>query len=61
MKVGDDLHSCTSEISSETITFNDNPALKGYKFTIVDTPGFDDTYEEDFVILEHIAHWLEKM
>jgi len=60
MKVGNELTSCTSKISAEDIRFEDNEALRGLNITIVDTPGFDDTYLEDAAILKNIATWLEK-
>jgi predicted GTPase len=35
------------------------PELRGYRLVLLDTPGFDDTHEEDVEILKRIAKWLE--
>ena len=58
MKVGHDITSCTSTLQYEVV---DNPStrkLEGRRVIIVDTPGFDDTYEDDVEILRRIAVWL---
>jgi hypothetical protein len=58
MLVGHDISSCTSVLQYAIV---DNPStrkLKGHRVIIVDTPGFDDTYEDDVEILRRIAVWL---
>ena len=58
MGVGHDISSCTSKLEYAII---DNPStskLEGRRVIIVDTPGFDDTYEDDVEILRRIAVWL---
>jgi len=56
MVVGHDVSSCTSTIQYAIV---DNPSLlNGHRVVIVDTPGFDDTYEDDVEILRRIAVWL---
>lgn len=61
MKIGRGLTSCTGEL--ETVVLEpiaSDPKLNHYRITIVDTPGFDDTYKGDSEILNKIADWLEK-
>ena len=58
MPVGHDLSSCTSTLQYAIV---DNPStrkLEGRRVIIVDTPGFDDTYEDDVEMLRRIAVWL---
>ena len=57
MRVGHDISSCTSTIEYAVV---DNPSrlINGHRVIIVDTPGFDDTYEDDVEILRRIAVWL---
>ena len=56
MAVGHDILSCTSTLQYAII---DNPSSgEGHRVIIVDTPGFDDTYEDDVEILRRIADWL---
>ena len=58
MLVGHDISSCTSTLQYAIV---DNPStrkLEGRRVIIVDTPGFDDTYEDDVEILRRIAVWL---
>ncbi|KAF9536664.1 hypothetical protein CPC08DRAFT_24567 [Agrocybe pediades] len=54
-KVGHELTSCTSELHPITLNFPNDPFLQQYKITLVDCPGFDDTYVGDAAILQHIA------
>ncbi|KAK6222938.1 hypothetical protein LQW54_000749 [Pestalotiopsis sp. IQ-011] len=49
LKVGDDIFSCTQEIASESFEYN------GRKITLIDTPGFDDTYVSDADVLKTVA------
>ena len=57
MLVGHDISSCTSTLQYKII--DNNPSLpKGHRVIIVDTPGFDDIYEDDVEILRRIADWL---
>ncbi|KAJ2920747.1 hypothetical protein H1R20_g16347, partial [Candolleomyces eurysporus] len=62
VKVGTDLVSCTKE--PESIVFDGLTdhwkRIKGHRIVIVDTPGFDDTYVDDFEILKRISKWLEQ-
>ncbi|RXW12712.1 hypothetical protein EST38_g13143 [Candolleomyces aberdarensis] len=62
VKVGDDLVSCTSQ--PESIVFDcltDHwKRIKGHRIVVVDTPGFDDTYVDDFEVLKRISKWLEQ-
>ncbi|KAJ2936283.1 hypothetical protein H1R20_g811, partial [Candolleomyces eurysporus] len=60
--VGEELVSCTSQLESIIIEGQTNnwKRIKGHRIVIVDTPGFDDTYVGDFVILQRIAKWLEE-
>ena len=61
MKVGRGLTSCTGELEAAVLEpAYDDPILKEFRITIVDTPGFDDTYKQDAEILNKIADWLEK-
>ncbi|KAF8064986.1 P-loop containing nucleoside triphosphate hydrolase protein [Lyophyllum atratum] len=62
MPVGHKLTSCTSQLEYAVIESVESPypALKGCRVIIVDTPGFDDTYEGDAEILQRIATWLEE-
>ena len=58
MPVGHDLSSCTSTLQYAIV---DNPSTRkfeGRRVIIVDTPGFDDTYEDGVEILRRIADWL---
>ena len=58
MPVGHDISSCTSALQ---YAFVDNPStrkLGNRRVIIVDTPGFDDTYQDDVEILRRIAVWL---
>ena len=57
MRVGHDISSCTSTIQYAVV---DSPSLliNGHRVIIVDTPSFDDTYEDDVEILRRIAVWL---
>ncbi|RXW17097.1 hypothetical protein EST38_g8749 [Candolleomyces aberdarensis] len=60
--VGEELVSCTSQLESIIIEGQTNhwKRIKGHRIVVVDTPGFDDTYVGDFVILQRIARWLEE-
>ena len=56
MPVGHDISSCTSTVQYEIV--DNPPPCKGHRVIIVDTPSFDDTYEDDVEILRRIAVWL---
>ncbi|KAJ2934636.1 hypothetical protein H1R20_g2462, partial [Candolleomyces eurysporus] len=60
VQVGEQLVSCTSQLESVIIDglTHDWKRIKGHRIVLVDTPGFDDTYLGDFVILQRIASWL---
>ncbi|KAF8147716.1 P-loop containing nucleoside triphosphate hydrolase protein [Crassisporium funariophilum] len=61
MRVGHYLTSCTAHLEFDIIPCDSRrfPDLAGYRVIIVDTPGFDDTYEGDAEILRRIADWLK--
>ena len=50
MRVGHDISFCTSALQYAV--------LKDHRVIIVDTPGFDNTYEDDEEFLRRIAVWL---
>jgi len=57
MKVGDSgsTLNCTTHIEYAVHVPTMTP---GQRVVIVDTPGFDDTYQFDSEILQQIANWL---
>jgi len=62
MRVGHDMDSCTSEPTSVMIDPSSIPngeLLVNRRLVLLDTPGFDDTYQSDSVILKKIADWLK--
>ncbi|KAF9555455.1 hypothetical protein CPC08DRAFT_711998 [Agrocybe pediades] len=59
-KVGHKLTSCTTKLHPIPLTFPNDPVLHQYKVTLVDTPGFDDTFVGDAAILQRIADSLEQ-
>jgi hypothetical protein len=60
VKVGYELTSCTTSLTSVKLEPSDPPKnLKGQRVVVVDTPGFDDTEVGDAEILRRIATWLE--
>ena len=56
MRVGHDISSCTSTVQYAIV--DNPPPCKGHRVIIVDTPSFDDTYEDEAEILRRIAVWL---
>ncbi|KAH7908656.1 P-loop containing nucleoside triphosphate hydrolase protein [Hygrophoropsis aurantiaca] len=54
-KVGHNLESCTAAIVHAIVP---HPNYPSRRVVFVDTPGFDDTYEDDTEILRRIAVWL---
>ena len=59
MRVGHEMTSCTSKLEYFVMDpISSPPQLKDHRVVIVDTPGFDDTYEDDVEILRRIAVWL---
>ncbi|KJA26249.1 hypothetical protein HYPSUDRAFT_133082 [Hypholoma sublateritium FD-334 SS-4] len=59
--VGHELKSCTSQLQPILLTPTTYPNLPREfdgRLIIVDTPGFDDTYEDDSEILRRISVWL---
>ncbi|OIW24562.1 hypothetical protein CONLIGDRAFT_691936 [Coniochaeta ligniaria NRRL 30616] len=52
-EVGHDLDSCTASV--EAIPFN----IDGFHGSIIDTPGFDDTYLTDTAVLRRISDWMD--
>jgi len=60
LEVGQRMTSCTSQPRPVVIDpIPGFPNLEGRRLVLVDTPGFDDTYQEDVEILKRIAKWLE--
>ncbi|KAG1740783.1 P-loop containing nucleoside triphosphate hydrolase protein [Suillus paluster] len=53
--VGHGLHSCTAEIQHAFCACPSDPSRR---VVLVDTPGFDDTFMDDSVVLSRIAVWL---
>jgi hypothetical protein len=59
MQVGNSLASCTSKLDYVVIDPIPNHApFNSGRIVVVDTPGFDDTFEDDSEILRRIAVWL---
>ena len=58
MRVGHDLSSCTSKLQYAIVNNPSTRKLEGHRVIIVDTPSFDDTYEDYLEILRRIAVWL---
>lgn len=59
--IGHELKSCTSQLQPILLTPTTYPELPREfdgRLIIVDTPGFDDTYEDDSEILRRISVWL---
>ena len=56
-EVGHELCSCTQEIKAVTVTDPQDPSRR---ITLVDTPGFDDTWANDLETLRGIVDWLER-
>ncbi|KAG6382093.1 hypothetical protein JVT61DRAFT_734 [Boletus reticuloceps] len=54
IRIGHELKSCTKDILA--IRFRDRES--GRHIVLVDTPGFDDTYNSDLEILNLISDWL---
>jgi len=54
-EVGHELKSCTSSLKHVTCALPTDPRRR---LVVVDTPGFDDTYEDDAEILRRISVWL---
>ncbi|GLB39695.1 putative 50S ribosome-binding GTPase [Lyophyllum shimeji] len=62
MPVGRKLTSCTAHIDWAVVdpkVIRLPPGFEHCRVIMVDTPGFDDTYEGDADILRRIAQWLE--
>ncbi|KAF8896196.1 hypothetical protein BD779DRAFT_1466201 [Infundibulicybe gibba] len=55
LEVGEGLHSCTDRVQVAQ-PFN----LDGWKMTLLDTPGFDDTTKTDTHVLDMIATYLKE-
>jgi predicted GTPase len=52
--VGHRLRSCTAQIQTVFVTHPDNH----HRVVFIDTPGFDDTWDDDTEILKRISDWL---
>ena len=56
MLIGHGLSSCTYEVQYEIV--DNPPPCEGHRVIIVDTPSFDNTYDDDAEVLRRIAVWL---
>lgn len=54
--VGKELHSSTANVHHYIV--DKHPFDDDRRLILVDTPGFDDTYNDDAEILRRIAFWL---
>jgi len=63
MPIGHGLSSCTNDVFASRLSFDvvyeSFSVFKNHRLIIVDTPGFDDTYEGDLNILHKIGKWLD--
>jgi len=60
MAVGHRLAACTTQVTHVVIhSAPGSPLPEGYRLVLVDTPGFDVTYEDDERNLDQVATWLE--
>jgi len=55
MSVSDSLHSCTKKVKHVVCPHPDDPARR---IVLVDTPGLDDTYADDFYVVSRIVEWM---
>jgi predicted GTPase len=53
VEVGHGFRSCTSDIEELFCV------LDGHKYCLIDSPGFEDTYQSDTEVLKKISSWLE--
>ena len=59
-EVGHKSTSCTKQPLPIIINpIPNRPELRGYRLVLLDTPGFDNTEEEDVEILKRVAEWLK--
>jgi len=59
-EVGHGTTSCTKQPLAIILDpIPNHPELEGFRLVLLDTPGFNDAYEEDIGILKHIATWLK--
>ncbi|KAH7918864.1 hypothetical protein BV22DRAFT_1075873 [Leucogyrophana mollusca] len=56
-EVGHSLKSCTAALTRVIVPY---PYDRSRRIVFVDTPGFDDTYEDDTEILRRISVWLAR-
>jgi GTPase Era involved in 16S rRNA processing len=54
--VGKGLRSCTTSIKAVAVTHPGNDQ----RIVFIDSPGFDDTCEDDTMILKKISGWLAR-
>ncbi|CAA7262284.1 unnamed protein product [Cyclocybe aegerita] len=58
LKEGHGMHPCTTGISRVVIdTIPDCPKLKNFRLVLLDTPGFDNTLENDLGTAKLISDW----
>ena len=57
MRVGHDVRLAPLHYNTQLLT-TPTRKLEGHRVIIVDTPSFDDTYEDYLEILRRIAVWL---
>ncbi|TFK24911.1 hypothetical protein FA15DRAFT_669112 [Coprinopsis marcescibilis] len=57
--VSDKIDPCTTQLNYYAIVnSNLHPILKGRRLVLLDTPGFQNTYEDDTEMLRKVATWL---
>jgi len=60
MRVGHRLAACTTQVTPVIVDpVPGIPVPEGYRLVLVDTPGFDVTYDDDERNLNQVATWLE--
>ena len=56
--MGHGLKSCTATVQPFIVNLSPDEFGDPRRLVLVDTPGFDDSYEEDSEILRRISVWL---
>ncbi|EGD89374.2 hypothetical protein H112_02992 [Trichophyton rubrum D6] len=51
--IGHSFKSCTAAVSAHTLSLDE------YDVTLIDTPGFNDTFRSETEVLKEIANWLD--
>ncbi|TFK28448.1 P-loop containing nucleoside triphosphate hydrolase protein [Coprinopsis marcescibilis] len=58
--VGHKLKSCTRDLSWHQLPESQTKGFENRRVFLIDTPGFDDTFDDDSQILKRITAWLAK-